>query len=298
MNPVIGIVTVLYNGEKVLPDFFASLNVQTYLDFILYVVDNKSPDNALALTKELASKVGFRTVIIENSDNFGVAKGNNIGIRRALEDGCDLVLLSNNDVTLEINTIESLLSGMQSQHASMAVPKIYLYGTNTFWAAGGYFDKKSGLNIHRGVGVTDTGQYQKNEQVTFAATCFMLIDKNVFSRVGLMDETYFVYWDDTDFIYRAKTLGEVLWYIPESLVHHKEGTSTGVLSDFSIRYLYRNLIYFVLKHYSRPYAWWVIVYNVAYHTVKNIFKWPHSKWMLGFRAYKEGFILYKNKSFK
>lgn len=296
MNPLIGIVTVLYNGEKVLKDFFESLAIQTYPNFVLYVIDNKSPDNGLALAIELAKMVSFKTVIIKNDDNYGVAKGNNIGIYRALEDGCDLVLLSNNDVTLEINTIETLLIGLQSHHAGLAVPKIYLYGTNLFWTAGGYFNKRSGLNIHRGANIADTGQFDKNEQITFAPTCFMLIDKNVFHRIGFMDEKYFVYWDDTDFIYRATKAQEALWYIPNSLVHHKEGSSTGVLSDFSIRYLYRNLIYFVLKNYPRPYAWYVIGYNVACHSIKLVFKWPFSKWKLGFKSFKEGFILYKNKS--
>lgn len=293
MNPIIGIVTVLFNSESVISDFFMSLNKQTYRDFILYVIDNKSPDNALTFTRQLLKRVSFRTVVIENSENYGIAKGNNIGIRKALEDGCGMVLLSNNDVTMEKDTIEALLKGMELHKASMAAPKIYHYGTNLLWSAGGYFQKRSGQNIHRGYGKADKGQYQEAEQITFSPTCFMLLMKGVFERIGLMDENYFVYWDDTDFVFRAITNHEALWYIPESVIHHKEATSTGVLSDFSIRYHYRNLVYFALKNYIQPYAFYVIAFNMAYHCYKHAFRWPFAKLRLGLVSFREGIIYFR-----
>lgn len=293
MNPHIGIVTVLYNSETVLADYFYSLSKQSYRDFSLYIIDNKSPDQSLSLSVELARCCGFKVVIIENDSNAGVAKGNNIGIEKAIADGCDFVLLSNNDVIFEPSTIEVLLDGLVRNNAVMAVPKIYYYGTNQFWAAGGSFHKRSGLNLHRGLRQIDTGQYQKEERITFAPTCFMLLRKDIFSRIGMMDEVYFVYWDDTDFMYRAYRQNESLWYIPGSLVYHKESVSTGASSDFSIRYLYRNFIYFALKNYSFGYAWYVILYNIIYHLFIKIFKMPFSKWWLGLKSYGEGFVFYK-----
>lgn len=56
----IGIVTVLYNSESVLSDFFTSLEQQTYKNFILYVIDNASPDNSLQIAREMADKMPFR----------------------------------------------------------------------------------------------------------------------------------------------------------------------------------------------------------------------------------------------
>ncbi|MDP4277417.1 MAG: glycosyltransferase family 2 protein, partial [Bacteroidota bacterium] len=133
--------------------------------------------------------------------------------------------------------------------------------------------------------------------MTFAPTCFLLIRRDVFEKVGLMDERYFVYWDDTDFVYRAvMKQHHTLWYIPASVVHHKEGTSTGVLSDFSIRFQYRNLVYFALKNYSRPYAEYVIVYNMMLHIVHNLFRWPMAKWKLGMKSFMEGFNYYRHAS--
>jgi len=293
MNQTIGIVTVLYNSETVLTDYFTSLNNQTYRDFILYVVDNKSPDSSLILAKTLSETASFRTVIIENEDNYGVAKGNNLGIQSALSDGCDMVLISNNDVTLESEAIELLLNGLEFHCANMAVPKIYYSGSDLIWAAGGYFRKMTGLNTHFGDKMKDVGQFQVAKKVTYAATCFMLIRKEVFERVGMMDENYFVYFDDTDFMYRALNKNEPLWYIPESIVYHKESTSTGIMSEFSIRYLYRNLVYFALKNYSLTYALYVLILDFGYNFFVNIFKWPFSKWKLRLKSYKEGFKLYK-----
>src|SRR5574344_12596 len=101
MRPMIGIVTVLYNSESVLDDFFLSLEKQTFTHFRLYVIDNKSPDQSLAVSRNLLEKSTLDFALIENATNEGIAKGNNLGIKAALEDGCNYVLLSNNDVVLE-----------------------------------------------------------------------------------------------------------------------------------------------------------------------------------------------------
>lgn len=295
MNRKIGIVTVLYNSETVLEEFFDTLSKQTYTNFILYVVDNLSPDQSLVLSEKLAKKYEFETVIIANDANYGVAKGNNIGIKRALENQCDLVLLSNNDIALENETLEKLLSGFDNHNADLAVPKIYYYGTNKIWAAGGGFNLRNGITIQYGMEEEDHGQFDVNMKVEYAPTCFMLIKKDVFESVGVMDENYFVYYDDTDFIYRAlNQKNKKLWYISNSVIQHNESTSTGKMSDFSVRFLWRNLVYFVLKNYNPLYALYVIIYNYLYILIILYFKYSRDQWLIAVRAYREGFSLYLN----
>ena len=249
-NAKIGIVTVLYKSEAVVEDFFRTLNEQSYKNFILYIIDNKSPDSSLDKSKELAKFVWFETKFIENDDNYGVAKGNNQGIEAALKDECDFVLLSNNDVVLRTDTIEKLYIGLIKNNADMAVPKIYFYNTKIIWSAGGKFRWFLNIGLHIGGGKKDKKRYNKNYFITYAPTCFMLIKKDIFSIVGVIDEKYFVYGDDSDFIYRAvKKLKRKLIYIYDSEVEHKEGVSTGgPLSDFFCHYVYRNRIYFAKKH--------------------------------------------------
>ena len=291
----IGIVTVLYKSESVLPEFFESLEAQTYKNVILYIVDNKSPDNSLAISEAYKKTSTFEVVVIANNDNYGVAKGNNIGIKRALAVDCDYVLLANNDITFKSNTIQDLLTKAKSVNADLSVPKIHIAGTNLIWFAGGKFLKRNGLNIHIGYLENDNGQYDKMKQIDSGQTCFMLTKSEVFNSVGLMDENYFVYWDDTDFIHRARKQGKSLWYLPSVVIKHKEGTSTGVRSDFSIYYLYRNLVYFTLKNRAPVYATYVLIVNIVFHFTKNLIFWNFKQWKIGISAYRDGFKLFYNR---
>ncbi|WP_175620847.1 glycosyltransferase family 2 protein [Chryseobacterium schmidteae] len=295
MNRKIGIVTVLYNSESVLEEFFETLNKQTYKNFILYVIDNLSPDNSLFLSEKLAAEYKFETVIIKNKANYGVAKGNNIGIKKAIEDECDLVLLSNNDIAIENEAIEKLLAGLDNHKADMVVPKIYFYDTNKIWAAGGGFNKRNGITVQYGQNEADEGQFDTDKQVEYAPTCFMLIKKEIFDSVGLMDENYFVYYDDTDFVYRAlKMKHNKLWYVSDSVIYHNESSSTGKMSDFSIRFLWRNLVYFSLKNYNLFYAGYVVLYNYLYIITILYFRYPRHQWLIALKAYNEGLKLYFN----
>lgn len=268
----IGIVTVLYNSGGVLEEFFQTLDNQTYRDFVLYVIDNKSPDNSLICAKKLVETVSFPCVIIQNEENYGIAKGNNIGIKTALKDGCNWVLLSNNDVVLLPTTLEFLYYGLKKVGGNIAVPKIYFHSLDkTIWAAGGYYRKWKGGTGHFGFREKDQGQYDVVRQVEYAPTCFMLINKTVFERVGYMDEWYFVYYDDTDFVWRAIKAGENLFYIPASCLFHKESTSTGVGSPFTLYHLNRNLIYFTFKNDSILKTCFVIITHLGVHFLTHIF---------------------------
>ncbi|MDY3914835.1 MAG: glycosyltransferase family 2 protein [Phocaeicola sp.] len=266
----IGIVTVLYNSEKVLEDFFKSLDEQTFKDFQLYVIDNASQDNSLALCNELAQNVSFETKIFAENENWGVAKGNNIGIINALADRCEYVLLSNNDIVLNPDTVQVLYDGLNETGASMAVPKIYFYDTGRIWCAGGRFSKIKGSTKHIGYNQVDNGQFNKVCKMDYAPTCFMLIRSDVFYKVGLMDEKYFVYYDDSDFVWRAVMQNkETLIYIPHSTLKHKESSSTGGgLSDFTIYHLARNSIYFIHKNFSFPQKQLTFTYKWLYKMMR------------------------------
>jgi GT2 family glycosyltransferase len=79
----------------------------------------------------------------------------------------------------------------------------------------------------------------------------MLIKSTVFETVGWLDENYFVYFEDTDFIYRCVQKGYRVYYMPELVICHKVGSSTGSYdSMFSIYYGNRNRIYFIKKHFG------------------------------------------------
>jgi GT2 family glycosyltransferase len=110
-----------------------------------------------------------------------------------------------------------------------------------------------------------------------------------------MDENYFVYYDDTDFVYRAlNEKQKTLWYVANSVISHNESSSTGKMSDFSIRYLWRNLVYFALKNYNPLYAWYVLIYNFLYILIVLFFRYPLKQWKIALKAYRDGISLYLN----
>ena len=85
----------------------------------------------------------------------------------------------------------------------LLVPKIYYYGTKEIWYISGRFLKFWAASIHDFLGEQDFGQHDNITECDYAPTCFMLIKADVFEKVGLMTENYFVYFDDVDFVYRC-----------------------------------------------------------------------------------------------
>ena len=291
----IGIVTVLYNSEKVLEDFFRTLDKQTFKDFQLYVIDNASHDNSLAVCNQLAQEVSFKTKIFAEKENWGVAKGNNIGIINALADRCEYVLLSNNDIVLSPDTIQNLYYGLIESKASMAVPKIYFHDTGRIWCAGGRFSYIKGSTPHIGYNQVDNSQYNKERKINYAPTCFMLIHRNVFYSVGLMDEKYFVYYDDSDFVWRAVMQNkEILMYIPYSILYHKESSCTGgAQSDFTLYHLARNSIYFINKNMSFPQKQLTLAYKWLYKMFRMPFVFSKTQVSVIKKGLYDGKMMYK-----
>lgn len=247
---LIGVVTVTYNSEEVLPDFLRCMAVQTHREYILFVVDNASKDCTVGILRDCRDQ---RLRVVVNPDNLGVAAGNNQGIRAALGAGCRSVLLINNDTEFEPTLIAQLDQGLTHHRVEMACPKMMFHSEpERIWAAGGAFQPwRAYRSIHLGEGEIDSGQYDTARLVQYVPTCCVLIKKEVFEKIGLMDEQYFVYWDDTDFMYRAMKAGVRLMYLPQAKLSHKVASLTGGSgTPFAIRYGTRNSLYFLLKHFG------------------------------------------------
>jgi GT2 family glycosyltransferase len=245
---LIGVVTVTYNSSSVMHEFMESALKQSYKDFSLYIVDNRSSDETLELVSKYQDS---RIVAIPNRTNVGVAEGNNIGIRAALNDGCDCVLLINNDTVFGPNLFSALLEGLLQYNCDIIVPKIMQFDDpETIWYGGGHLSKIRASAIHYGDGEKDIGQFNAARLVSYSPTCCMLIKKEVFARVGMMDELYFVYCDDTDFCNRAFRSGIKLFYVPSAKLLHKVSSLTQKQSTFSLMYGTRNRIYYLWKNFS------------------------------------------------
>ncbi len=295
-TPQIGVVTVTFNSGEVLAPFLNCAFRQTLSDFILFAVDNASSDDTLQVLRECGDE---RLRIITNLDNRGVAEANNQGIRAALEAGCSSVLLINNDTEFDTGLFALLDAGLREHDADMTCPKMmYFDEPQRIWAAGGQFPPMFGYRtVHLGADQIDVGQHNRPIQVTYVPTCCVLIKMGVFAKVGLMDECYFVYVDDVDFMYRAMKRGMKLMYIPEATLMHKVGRLTGGLdSPFSHRYCTRNRVYFMLHHFglisSAPA---LIFYQLYFVTSFLVGKFSFNAFCIKQRAVLEGIGMWKGK---
>jgi GT2 family glycosyltransferase len=290
--PLIGVVTVLYRSDTVLPDFFRSLAGQTNVQFKLYVIDNTENDSGCAISRELAARYRISINIVFNNENVGVARGNNQGIEAALADGCEYVLLANNDVDFpDPEVIAGLVQHSVEAAALAAVPKITYYGTNKIWCAGGRFSRFRAITPHAGYQREDQGQFDVQKFTEYAPTCFMLLNRRVFDEVGLMDEKYFVYYDDSDFVWRMNNAGIRLLYVPTSRVAHKVSVSTGgIESPFGLYYTSRNRVYFSRKNLPVVLRTIAIAYSIAWLAFKCM-RFPPAARSSVFKGLKAGFVL-------
>lgn len=259
----IGLVTVLFKSDDVLPGFFKSISEQTHKDYILYLVDNSANDVSNKVIETcLAEFPVTEYKHIKNTSNVGVAEGNNIGIKLALADGCTHIMILNNDIEIEQDTaFSTMISLCEKKGEHIIVTKVYYYSDRKIWMAGGSMNKWRALGIHYGFNKKDGPQYNVPKHITYAPTCFMLVESSVFKKVGLMDEKYFAYYDDTDFVYRACQKGYKLYYEPAVTILHKVSSSTGGDSTFYVYYSNRNKLYFIRKNFKGFIKYFAIFYT-------------------------------------
>lgn len=284
------VVTVLYNSRDVLIDFFQSLDRQTNRDFTLYVVDNASPDDSLEQARELAKIVSFSTVFIENPQNTGIAHGNNLGIRTAQKDGCRWILLSNNDTVWQPDTLARLREQAERAGWEIIAPKIRYAGSERIWYAGGHWNRWRGGTTH-----IKNERIRTARPVEYASSCCMLIHNTVFERIGGMDERFFLYYDDSDFVRRATGAGIPVGYVPQAVIAHKEGASTGAVSPTAQYWLSRNLLLFTQKHESKLDWFRVLVIHLAILCTKRLFTFAPATWQAAWRGTCDGIRLCREK---
>lgn len=247
MKNKIGIVMVNYNGLKFQNDCLKTLYNQEYQNFEVVVVDSNSHDDSIKKLRENYPQVH---VICEN-ENVGVAVGNNIGIKYCLQNDAEYILLLNNDTELDPMLLSNLIN--KASPKCIVVPKIYFYSPNNWiWFGGGYLDWNKASGYHIGLKEIDKGQFDEEKDISYSPTCCMLIHKDVFNKIGLIDENTFMYYDDTDFCVRLLDNGYRIRYVPSAYLWHKVSSSSGGMSNrIGVYYNNRNQLYFMCKYRER-----------------------------------------------
>lgn len=299
----IGVVTVTYNSDKVLQPFLSDLFAQSFHNFNLYVIDNASEDKTLKILDDLNDN---RVNQIRNHSNIGVAAANNIGIKKALEDKCSHILILNNDIEFPNSLFKDMLVSIKKENCSMMTPKImYHSNKDIIWYAGGGFKKSNGyLPYHTGFNENIKNNNYQSLYVDYASTCCLLIKKDVFETIGYMDEKYFVYFDDTDFLFRVKKEGvHKIYYDSQITLFHKVGSLTKSLTKefersyrthFFLKQNIRNHIYFLRKIgsvYSYLFCFFLFFKNNLRFLFSSRIKKDFSTFLIINKSYFQGWFL-------
>lgn len=268
------VVVLHYKGKEFTRECLLSLKKIEAANFSIkvVVVDNNSPEPIDNLKKEFKE-----IVFIKNRKNFGFAEGNNVGIRLALKEQADCVLILNNDTIVDKNLLIQLIAATESERVGIVAPKIYFapgyeyhrarYKPNeqgkVFWYTGGKVDWRNILCSHRGVDEVDKGQYDKQIETDFVSGCTMLIKREVLEKIGLFDKRYFLYLEDVEFCQRAKKSGFKIIYQPKAKVWHFNAGSSQVGGPLHDYFITRNRLIFGMK-----YASWRTKFNLVRESFK------------------------------
>lgn len=212
--PKVFIIVLNYNGKTTLSSCLASIYSSTYPKFEVVVVDNDSHDGSFELAKTNFSRAHF----IKNSTNTGFASGSNLGIRFALEKFADYVLVLNNDTYLKKDTLSKLVTLAQSHPVPAIInPLILNRDEKTVWFAGGVIEWLKMKNVH----LTKTS-LATPYPTEYCTGCAMFVSKEIFKKIGLFDQRYFLYYEDADFSLRARKVGFDLLICPTAKITHLE----------------------------------------------------------------------------
>lgn len=271
MNDEIGVILVNYNGKEYNHKCIMSiLNSTIGSKLHIIVVDNASTDNSVEELKEEFAACD-RVQIIELDDNYGFSKANNAGISWALQHGIEFFLLLNNDTEIDPYALERMME-MYKEKKGIIVPKIFFAGDRTLiWCAGGEFSTVIKKPKQRGFNQLDNGETKRDERCAFANGCAILLSKEVVDKIGLLDERFFLYYEDTEYSMRAEANDVNIYYCDEAIVYHKvNGSTKGNENAANVYYITRNWLLCNSIHFET----WRFVLFCVYFTINR------SAWML------------------
>ncbi len=252
----LAIVTVDFNGHEDTLALLESLKGISWEGEVKIIVVDNGSKNPL---KDLPAGIE----LIQTGKNLGFAGGYNRGLRYAYQWGADYFLLINNDTFVEDKNLATTLARVFADKAALAVsPKImFAPGFEFFkdrysrsekgkviWYAGGSFDWKNVMGVHRGIDEVDKGQYNQVEEVDFVSGCCLMVAREALAKVGYFDEGLFAYFEDADWIERIRRAGFKLFYCGKTAIYHKVSQTAGVGSAMTDYLITRNRLYFAMRY--------------------------------------------------
>lgn len=243
-SPHIRAIVLAHNNLADTRGALASLGAMAYDGLGLILVDNGSADGmADAIRTEFPD-----VAVIALAENRGFAAGMNVGIRAALDDGADCVLVANNDVLVAPNLLTELVRACGDDVAIAAPLVLSMKEPKRIWSSGfrrhpALLEMRGGLR-GRPIDEAPSGPVE----VDYVTGCLMLIRSDLLRAVGLFDERFFFYYEDLDLCLRAQRHGQRILTIPSAVAWHAGGATAGDRSRFQLFHRARGSVMFAWKH--------------------------------------------------
>lgn len=266
---MIFVITLNWNRCGDTLEFLASCNQLTEPDTRVLVVDNGSSDGS---PQEIARHYP-QTIQITNDRNLGFAAGVNVGIRHALAQGADWVFLANNDTRLAPDALTIVVEAANKTGAALAAPAIfYASDPQRIWSAGGWRNRLTLEIAGNRCGQMEDVLGDEPFEVDFVTACGMLIRRDCLGSVGLFDERFFMYYEDSDYCLRSRRAGYRAIVAPRARMWHKVAVSSGGSDSPGERYgMALSSVRFFRKH-IRGWRWLVVAPYRAASALKTVIR--------------------------
>ena len=254
MEPYINIIILNWNGFEMTRDCLNSLAQINYKNYKIILIDNGSHDGSVDKLK--SQFTGSCLDIIALDINLGFTGGNNIGIEYCQNKyNPDYYLLLNNDTVVDKFFLKEMVDAFSIiPNCYAVVPKIYYYGDKSLIAyAGGHTYRLTGLVKQYGIKERDAAKYNSSRKITFMNGCCALLSKEAIKQLGVLDDRFFAYSEDTDYSIRILNSNHSILYAPKAIIYHKIGYSSELNKGkwFAFYLATRNIIFLQKKHLSK-----------------------------------------------
>lgn len=289
----VAIILVNWNGFNYTKACLESLEKVKDSDFQVVLVDNASTEPEGQRLKSLFPHLH----LIANSENLGFTGGNNVGIRFALAQGFEQILLLNNDTLVDPSFLKPLQTELHASSYGVVQPLIcFVQDPKKLWSAGGKWNALLGRAITLGNRVSLDNYAPKHFELDWATGCCMLLSKEAILAAGLLDEHYFAYFEDVEWSLRIRKSGFKIGLVENSIIYHEAGAASkkthkeGTLSPTVFYFHVRNQL-FLLRQQQ-------IILGFAYHLFR-FFLWASyflargrfKKLRLVIKGIRDGFYL-------
>lgn len=252
MKIVVSIVS--FNSKDLLRNCLMSIMKRNWKSEVnIYVVDNASPDGSAVMIKKDFPEVN----LIENKKNVGFGAAHNQILKKV---DADYYLILNPDTSFEGNLIDEMVDFMEDQsQCGISSCKVLGFDNKLQPSAGdlplgvsllSWLFNLEALGVKKSFHRNEQEYYKDVHEVGWVSGNFMIIKKEVFEKIGLFDEDYFMYFEDTEICYRAKKAGFIIMINPNVYIKHLSG---GSLDDPHFRQWsgeYKGLVLFYGKQFG------------------------------------------------